>query len=206
MTKLPPDYENLLVQKLKNNDTPAFTAIFKEYYRDLVRFSFSITKNTDASEELVQDVFLKLWENRVSLIIHSSLRSYLLKTVQNASIDWLRHTNIKNKYASLVLQYPELLENDTENYIFQSELESDLLAALKKIPTPYSEAFSMSRVEALNYNQIAEKLGVSVRTVEVRIGKALSLLREELKDYLLTLLLLSQFFYISDLAYIIPFI
>lgn len=206
MNKLPPEYEDLLMQKLKNNDTSAFTTIFKEYYQDLVRFSFSIIKNVDASEELVQDIFLKLWENRSSLIIHNSLRSYLLKTVQNASIDWLRHANIRNKYASLVLQHPALIGNDTENYIFKSELESDLLAALKKIPAPYAEAFSLSRVEALNYNQIAEKLGVSVRTVEVRIGKALSLLREELKDYLLTLLLFSQFFYLCDLVYTILFI
>jgi RNA polymerase sigma-70 factor (family 1) len=206
MTKLPPDYENILLQKLKNNDSSAFTTIFTEYYLDLVKFSYSITKSTDASEELVQDVFLKLWETRVSLIIHSSLRSYLLKTVQNSSIDWLRHASIKNKYASLVLEHPALLENDTENYIFQSELESDLLAALKKIPASYAEAFRMSRVDALNYSQIAEKLGVSVRTVEVRIGKALSLLREELKDYLFTLFLFYQISCLYDLFCSFPFI
>lgn len=195
MSDLLASYERILLEKLKNDDQSAFTIIFTKYYPDLVRFSYSFTRNSDASEEIVQEVFLKFWENRNSLVIHNSLKSFLLKTVQNRSIDCLRHENITNKYASIVLEHPLLSENDTENYILHSELEANFNHAMGKIPLQYSEAFRMSRIETLSYQEIAQKLGISVRTVEVRISKALSLLREELKDFLIFVLLLFQLFH-----------
>jgi RNA polymerase sigma-70 factor (ECF subfamily) len=120
MSELVASYERILLEKLKNDDQSAFTIIFTKYYQDLVRFSFGFTHDSDAAEEIVQDVFLKLWENRKALVIHISLKSYLLKTVQNRSIDSLRHLKITNNYASIVLEHPLLLENDTENYILHS--------------------------------------------------------------------------------------
>jgi len=185
MMKLLSSSEKTLIEKLKNNDKSAFTVIFTRYYQDLVRFSFRFTKNSDTSEEIVQELFVKLWEERNSLTLHSSLKSYLLKSVQNRSIDWLRHLKIQYKYASDVLDNPILSENDIENYILHSELELNLFRALNKIPAQNAEVFRLSRIESLNHHEIAQKLGVSVRTVEVRMAKALSLLREELIDFLL---------------------
>jgi RNA polymerase sigma-70 factor (ECF subfamily) len=187
-------YERILLERLKTNDQSAFTVLFTKYYQDLVRFSFGFTRDSDASEEIVQEVFLKLWENRNSVVINISLKSFLLKTVQNRSIDSLRHVNITHKYASMVLDHPILSENDTENYILHSELQANFELAMAKIPVQYAEAFRMSRIEALNYQEIAKKLDISVRTVEVRISKALSLLREELKDYLFWAILFIQLF------------
>lgn len=195
MSELMASYERILLEKLKNDDQSAFTIIFTMYYPDLVRFSYSFTRNSDAAEEIVQEVFLKLWENRNSLLIHSSLKSFLLKTVQNRSIDSVRHVNITHKYASIVLEHPILSENDTENYILHSELEANFNQAMLKIPGHYAEAFRMSRIEILNYQEIAQKLSVSVRTVEMRISKALSLLREELKDFLVLVFMIFQLFH-----------
>jgi RNA polymerase sigma-70 factor (family 1) len=195
MSELTASYERILLEKLKNDDQTSFTILFTKYYQDLVQFSFSFTRNPDASEEIVQDVFMKLWENRYSLEIHNSLKSFLLKTVQNRSINSLRHVNITHKYASLVLEHPLLSENDTENYILHSELEANFNHAMEKIPAQYAEAYRMSRTESLNYHEIALKLGVSVRTVEVRVSKALSLLREELKDFLVLILMMFQLFH-----------
>jgi RNA polymerase sigma-70 factor (ECF subfamily) len=184
--------ENALVEKLKNNSKSAFSVIFLTYYQDLVRFAFRFTKNLDLSEEIVQDVFIKIWEERSTLEFHHSLKSFLLKSVQNLSIDRLRHLNIVNKYASLVLDNPILSENATENYVLRDELELNYIRAMEKIPIEYADVYRMSRVDALNYQEIAQKLGVSVRTVEVRIGKALCLLRKELKDFLITIILFFQ--------------
>ncbi len=195
MSELLASYERILLEKLKNDDQSAFTIIFTKYYEDLVRFSFGYTRDSDASEEIIQEVFLKLWENRKSFVIQTSLKSFLLKAVQNRSIDSLRHANITHKYASIVLEHPVLSENDTENYILHSELRANFNHAMEKIPSQFAEAFRMSRMEFLNYQEIAQKLGVSVRTVEVRIGKALSLLREELKDFLVFMLILFQLFH-----------
>ena len=195
MSELVASYERILLGKLKNDDQSAFTVIFSKYYADLVRFSFGFTRNSDVSEEIVQEVFLKFWENRSSLDIHTSLKSFLLKNVQNRSIDSLRHTGITNKYASVVLEHAILSQNDTENYILYSELQANLNQAMHKIPMQYAEVFQMSRLETLNYQEIADKLGVSVRTVEVRISKALGMLREELKDFLLIGLIIHQLFH-----------
>jgi RNA polymerase sigma-70 factor (family 1) len=195
MSELLASYERILLEKLKNDDQSAFTIIFTRYYQDLVRFSFGFTRDSDVSEEIVQEVFMKFWENRNSLLIHSSLKSYFLKAVQNRNIDILRHENITHKYASIVLEHPLLYENDTENYLLHSELETHFNQAMGKIPVQYAEAFRMSRIETLNYQEIAQKLGISVRTVEVRISKALSLLREELKDFLVFVLLILQLFH-----------
>lgn len=195
MSELVASYERILLGKLKNDDQSAFTVIFSKYYADLVRFSFGFTRNSDVSEEIVQEVFLKFWENRSSLDIHTSLKSFLLKNVQNRSIDSLRHTGITNKYTSVVLEHAILSQNDTENYILYSELQANLNQAMHKIPMQYAEVFQMSRLETLNYQEIADKLGVSVRTVEVRISKALGMLREELKDFLLIGLIIYQLFH-----------
>ncbi len=194
MSDLLASYESILLEKLKNDDQAAFTIIFTKYYQDLTRFSFGYTRNSDAAEEIVQEVFLKLWENRTTLVIHNSLKSFLLKAVQNRSIDSLRHDNITHKYASIVLEHPLLSENDTENYILHSELQANFNHAMEKIPVEYAESYRMSRIENMNYQDIAQKLNVSVRTVEVRISKALHFLREELKDFLVLILLLFQLF------------
>lgn len=177
-------YDKILIDKLKEDDKTAFTIIFSRYYSDLVHFSFNYIHEPDASEEIVQEVFLKLWENRHSLEIESSLKSYLLKSVQNRSIDFKRHRQIRQKYTSHVLENPYTSERDTENYVLHSELEQKLNSTLDKIPDDISEPFILSRFEGMNYAKIAENLGVSVRTIEVRIGKALGILRQELKDFL----------------------
>lgn len=189
MTSLDGSKDSFLIVNLKNNDQAAFTLIFTRFYKDLVHFSYTFTRNTDLSEEIVQEVFLKLWENRSTLHIHTSLKSYLLKIVQNKSIDSVRHQDIKHNYAVLLHNHPILAENDTENYILHSDLESAFKRAMNNLPVQYAEAYRMNRTDLLSYSEIAKILNVSVRTVEVRIGKALFLLHEELRDYLFILLL-----------------
>jgi len=186
--------EKILIDRLKAGDKTAFTILFTWYYQDIVRFSDTFTKNTDVSEELVQEVFVNLWENRDSLSIENSLKSYLLKTVQNRCIDWLRHLNVRSKYAALILDKPVLSDNNTEDYILHSELELNFSIAVKKLPAEYAEVFTMSRVELLTYKEISQKLGVSVRTVEVRVSKALLFLRDELKDYLVFIVFILHLF------------
>lgn len=190
MSEFLASYERVLLGKLKKDDQSAFSVVFTQYYSDLVRFSFKFTNDLNISEEIVQDVFLRLWENRSSLEIHTSLKSYLLKNVQNRSIDSLRHTGITNQYVSMVLNNVIVTQNDTENYVFFSELQANYNNALKKIPVQYADVFRMSRMEGLKYQEIADELGVSVRTVEVRLSKALGMLREELKDFLLLYLII----------------
>ncbi|MEX1239355.1 MAG: RNA polymerase sigma-70 factor [Cyclobacteriaceae bacterium] len=176
--------EKILLANLKNGDKDAFSTIFSAYYSDLVFFAFSFVKSASTAEDIVQDTFIKLWEDRYTVNITKSLNSYLLKAIQNRCIDWYRHRDIMINYSNSVVNNNRLLECDTENWLNRSELEGQIKKALQNISPELSEAFRMNRFEGLKYSEIAKKLNVSVRTIEVRIGKALQLLREHLNEYL----------------------
>ncbi|NLD47756.1 MAG: sigma-70 family RNA polymerase sigma factor, partial [Clostridiaceae bacterium] len=96
--------ENVLVSKLKSGDNSAFSTIFSAYYRDLVLFAARFTRNQENAEEIVQDIFVNLWENHESLKIDISLKSFLLKSIQNKCIDMIRHRKIKDIHVSYVLE------------------------------------------------------------------------------------------------------
>jgi len=183
-------YDKILVEKTKQSDKSAFSTIFSNYYRDLVMFAFTFVKDKDVSEEIVEDIFVKFWEERENIIIFSSLKSYLLKSVQNKCLDWLRHLQSRNNYVLNSKRDNLDFSNDTENYILWSELDQSIDNILLKLPEEVALTFRMNRFEGLIYSEIAIKLEVSVRTVEVRIGKALQLLRENLQDYFIILFLL----------------
>lgn len=176
--------EKQLLENLQQGDKKSFSFIFSKYYKDLVHFAFTFTKDTETAEEIVQDVFVKFWENRHFIHISLSLKSYLLKATQNKCLDWLKRQKIKEHYKEVAPYITLLSENNTDQYILLSELQANLDKALNSLPEDVAEAFRLSRFADLKYNEIAEKQNVSVRTVEVRISKALQLLREALKDNL----------------------
>jgi RNA polymerase sigma-70 factor (family 1) len=184
MPTLSASYEKLLIDRVLNGDTASFSLLFTHYYRDLVTFAFGLTHDRNAAEEIVQEVFIKLWENRGHLAVEKSLKSYLLKAVQNRSYNWIQHERVHSRYAHWVMDHPVLFDNDTEHYVLHSELEAHLHKALDQLPPDMATAFRLHRLENLTYPEIAQKLGVSVRTVEVRISRALVLLKEALREYL----------------------
>jgi RNA polymerase sigma-70 factor (ECF subfamily) len=126
--------ESILLSRISKGDKAAFSMIFAAYYTDFVMFAFTFVKEKDISEEITQDVFVKLWDNRESLDIKTSLKAFLLKSVQNKCIDWLRHKKIKNRYSENVLNYPVIHENQTENYVLHSELERMIDEILRELP------------------------------------------------------------------------
>jgi len=175
--------EKVLISKLKTGDYSAFSSVFYAYYKDLVIFATRFTHDTDKSEEIVQDTFVRLWEERESLTINISLKSYLLTLIQNKCIDWYRHIKVRQVYNDYMMNNQPFFEYDTENYILHSELQEQIEKALQKLPEPVSDAFRMNKYKGMKYNEIAEIQGVSVRTIEFRMGKALELLRQYLKEY-----------------------
>jgi RNA polymerase sigma-70 factor (ECF subfamily) len=183
-----PGQENLietrLIERLKQSDREAFSILFLTYYNDLVFFANNILRDINKAEEIVQDTFTKLWEEHESLIIKVSLKSYLLKAVQNKCLDWFRHMKTRQKYISEIMQENYFFEYDADNYLLKSELERRIEACIANLPDELKEVFCKNRYDGLTYNELAERLNVSVRTIEVRISKALQILRKELNDYL----------------------
>lgn len=181
--------EKVLLCRLQAGDYSAYSSVFSAYYRDLVIFASRYTKELSYAEEIVQDTFVLLWEERSNIKINTSLKSYLLKTVQNKCIDWFRHKKIVQAHQNYMLEKPPQFVLNTDSYLLYSELNERIENALKLLPDQISEAFRLNRQKGLKYAEIAEISGVSVRTVEVRIGKALHLLRRCLKDYFILIFL-----------------
>lgn len=184
------DFEQNLLIELKRGNKEAFTLLFRKYYKDLVLFGGSILRDRVKCEDIVQNIFLKLWTERESIEIEKSLKSFLIRSVQNSCLDELRHKQVVRDHELYVQTFNYFDCLDTENYVLFSELQDKLAVALEVIPKTYREAFQMNRFEGLKYKEIAEKLQVSERTVEVRISKAISMLRDHLKEYSLIILAL----------------
>jgi RNA polymerase sigma-70 factor (family 1) len=183
-------YETILLAKMKAGDKSAFSSIFSYYYTNLIAFAGNFIHDIDSAEEIVQDVFVHLWENRDVLCISSSLKSYLLKMVQNRCFNLIKHLEIRNTYKDFALNYNNIFERDAENYILYSELESKIKNSLNMLPPEIMEAFSLSRFEGKKYQEIAEIQKVSIRTIEDRVGKALNLLKSYLSEYIYAILIL----------------
>jgi len=180
--------EKTLIEKIKAGDENAFSQIFSAYYKDFVIFATKYTSDLNISEEIVQDTFVRLWEERQTINISISLRGYILKMVHNKCIDWLRHQKIRQKHNLFVQENSKQFDFQTDNYVLHSELKQQIEQVLKEMPPEISDVFRMNRFKGLKYHEIAGILNVSVRTIEVRIGKALKLLRIHLKDYFIFLL------------------
>jgi len=178
------NFEKILITKLRQGDSGAFSDIFSAYYRDLAMFAFSFTREWSTAEEIVQETFMKLWEDHEKLNVRTSLKSLLLKSVQNRFIDLHRHKKIVDIHSSYVINNSPLFEWETDNYVLISELEKNIEQAIDALPIKLRETYIMNRIEGLKYQEIATKLNVSVRTIEVRISKALELLRIDLRDFL----------------------
>jgi RNA polymerase sigma-70 factor (ECF subfamily) len=177
--------ERDLIARLKDGNREAFSLLFGAYYKDLVLFGGNFFPgDRDTCEDVVQSVFLKLWDDRRLIVIETSLKSYLLKAVRNGCLDELRHRNVVQEHESYVQAAGFADETDTENYILYSDLQQHLRMALDKIPQPCREAFEMNRFDGLKYREIAERLQLSERTVEVRIAKAINLLKKYMKEFL----------------------
>lgn len=181
MAKDPALTDTLLMAALKLDSHDAFVEIFRLYYSGLVMFCSQFIDDRDACEDIVQDVFVKIWEDRHRLEIRRSLKSYLTALVQNRALDELRRDKVKAHYATG--NHVRILSLSPEEHLFYSELNDALDRAIDSLPPPVRDTLLLNLNERLSYPRIAAVLGVSVRTVESRMSKALKFIRESLKDY-----------------------
>jgi RNA polymerase sigma-70 factor (family 1) len=176
--------QELLVRRLKEGHESAYEVLFKEYYVRLVIHARKYVNDIEIAKEIVQDLFVGIYEKRENLNINTSLSSYLYRAVQNRSINYLNAQKSRQKYAQHVLNTTENSDNSVENILGKSELESALLKAIGELPDKCRMIFKMNRFEGLTNSEIAEQLDLSKRTVETQISKALKILRSKLHNYL----------------------
>lgn len=179
------EYSNIdPVSSIKNGNEAAFEKVFKTYFRNLHAFAYTFMKDDIIAEEIVQNVFFRIWEKKEQLQIDDSLKAYLYRSVHNESLNHLKHLKIKNSFQ---LQYSGNMESsnqDASNQMVAAELENDIQKAISELPPQCRTIFQMSRFEQLKYQQIADQLNISIKTVENQMGKALKVLRSKLVEYL----------------------
>lgn len=181
-------FDAQLLARLKENNHKSYSILFQTYYKDMVLFAGSIVQDRAMCEDIVQNIFLKLWSERNNLTIETSLKSYLIRATRNSCIDHIRHRKIVDNYVS---EFFNVNNNyTTEEYVLHSDLYRHLQDAISRLPEKPREAFILSRFKDMKYKDIAKMLNVAERTVEDRISKALSQLRVDLKDFLLFFYLL----------------
>ncbi|MEI9919903.1 MAG: RNA polymerase sigma-70 factor [Bacteroidota bacterium] len=159
-----------------------FHKVFDSCYEDLCRYARTIVKDSDIAEDIVQSMFMKLWEMRESVDINTSVRSYLFRSVYNQCINHLEHKAVRAKYDKAAGL--EAGRDEQQPGVFPEELEENIRKAVDALPPQCRSIFIMSRYEELKYSEIADKLGISVNTIQNQVCKALKLLREALKDQL----------------------
>jgi RNA polymerase sigma-70 factor (family 1) len=176
--------EQEIVGAIKQGNERIFEETFRKYYQSLCNYANSILKEMDESEEIVQNLFLSIWEKRSDLEITISLKSYLYRAVHNHCLNRIKHLKIREEYQQYATNFYDASYESVSQTVMKNELEQKIEEAIKKLPEQCRLIFRMSRFEELKYNEIAEQLELSPKTVENQIGKALKFLRIELAEYL----------------------
>ncbi len=184
-----------ILRNINIGNEDAFEFVFLTLYNELCVYAYAILKDRDNAEEVVQEVFVKLWEAHNELSIKLSINAYLYKAVHNRCINLLNHTQIKKKYVTeTAINGSNLVSPVTSDYpianLLVQELEVKINQSILELPKQCREVFLLIRYEDLSYTEAAEKLGVSVNTIKTQLQRALSRLRENLKNYLPVLIII----------------
>lgn len=166
-----------------------FEQVFKTHFKNLHGYACSILRDEVMAEEMVQNVFYKLWEKKENIHVQQSIAAYLYRAVHNECLNYIKHTKVKAVYQAHV-SYTENERGDTSDPAALNELRNKIDIALNELPEQCRTVFQLSRFEDMKYREIADELGISVKTVENQMGKALRVLRTKLADYLPVLWLL----------------
>ncbi|MBL7966756.1 MAG: RNA polymerase sigma-70 factor [Prolixibacteraceae bacterium] len=184
------------IQGLKKGEKKAYEAVYSEFFGVLYHLCLHYLHNERVSEEIVQDTFLKLWEIRETLNDQINIRNFLYTITKNNCLNYLRNQKISLKHQEnikyLEMQFNYEALEKLGNYLQFEELRTKIEEAINNLPPEIIETFRLSRFEELSYREIADRQGISIKTVEARISKALRVLRIELKDYLPVLYLISR--------------
>jgi RNA polymerase sigma-70 factor (ECF subfamily) len=172
-----------LLARVRSGDEGAYDSVFRTWYPVLVRVAGALLHDADAAEEVAQDVMHELWRRRTLMDADVSLRAYLLRSIRNRSLNYLRHLRVRRETEPQVEEsYSAPIAADQP--IVAKELQDAVQKALDELPPRCREVFDLSRVHGLKYAEIAEALDISQKTVEAQMGKALRHLRERLAAWL----------------------
>ncbi len=167
-----------IFNQIKSGNKAEFDKLFRQYYQDLCRFAVYLSCSPTDAEEIVQDIFFKIWINRKKLTVHSSIKTYLFTSVRNSVYNLHKHEKVKNKY--IEYEKAENINVESNDSLFHEEVINKINQTIDKLPDKRKQVFKLSKIEGLKYKEIAERLNISVKTVENHMGEALKFLRKNL--------------------------
>ncbi len=177
------DYESALTEKIRLGDPMAFEELFKLYSEPLLNFALSYVKSPQPAEDIVQDVFVRIWTNRAKLDPQLPVKSYMYKSVLNQVFKYHRQLKMEQKGEEILLQSEENSVTPDQN-LDKENVKTAIQQAMNELPEKCRNIFTMSRFHGLKYAEIAEITGVSVNTVKTQMGRAYKVLRKRLSVFL----------------------
>ncbi len=172
---------NFEIENIKSGNIAQYKQMFKQYYRQLVLFSFRYVKDIQVAEDIIQDVFVNIWNKRDTLDFSLNFKSYLFSSVRNHSLMYINKIS-KFEHVNLRL-VTEKSDNNPDSKVEVKELEEMLVKIISELPEKRKEIFCMSRFDKLTYSEIAVALGLSVNTIETQMSRALKYIRKRTKSF-----------------------
>lgn len=190
-----------MLKRIRKSDRKAFEFIFRKYFDDLHKYANFYVSNSQRAEDIVQDVFLKIWEIRAHLSVKSSLKAYLFRSVHNKCIQYLRHKEVEQAHESKQAGLEEaramnrLFFETGLTKLFEQDIESLVEKGILVLPEKTREIYLLSRNSFLKYSEIASRFNMTEKSVEYHISRALDILRKYLKEYLPVVFLYFIYFF-----------
>lgn len=172
-----------IIRNINRGDIQQFEVLFKDYYEKLCQFAMVYLNSIEQAEEVIQDTFYNIWKNKKTLNIKTSLKAYLYTAVKNNCLQEIRKHNLDIKYENYYKSHYSNNSISPVEELNAKELSKVINKTLNSLPERCREIFKMSRYEGLKYHEIADKLSISIKTVEANMGKALKQFRSNLKEY-----------------------
>jgi RNA polymerase sigma-70 factor (ECF subfamily) len=176
-----------ILKRLKENDRSALKELFQLHYLPVCQTIHRLVRDQSTSEDLAQEVFLRFWNKRHKIHINSSLSAYIRRMATNEALGYLRSRKTFEEEEVILNDQRQSGQNVEEQALY-TELEDHIKAAINELPPKCRAVFVLSRFEELTYQEIADRMEISIKTVENQMGRALKILRAKLKSYLSLLL------------------
>ncbi len=186
--------EKVLLSALKNDDVEAFDLLFLEYGKRLYHFAFGYLKSKEEAEEVVQEVFLKIWRNRNQLNAELSFKSYLFKIAYHQILELYKQINRKQQYCHQLLEEAVSFSDDTNERLNYQFLLEKVEALIQKLPPRQKEILLKRKKEAIPVKEIARQLNISPKTVENHLTEALKNIKRGLGEEDLAIILFFSLF------------
>jgi RNA polymerase sigma-70 factor (ECF subfamily) len=171
-----------IIGRIRKGDIRQFESLFRSSYASLVKYARTLIKDSDTAEEIVQDLFFRLWQNKEKIKIESSLNGYLFRSVHNSCLHYIEHLKVIERHEQEMSFVQSDGPESPAEILQYKELQAKIARTIERLPERCGQIFCMNRFEGLKYSEIAEKLAVSVKTVEANMGRALKEFRKALAE------------------------